>query len=274
MNIKYITMVTVAMAFSASASAAPPNDNPANPNGMAQPPSQGYWQAPNWSKGNAAPTYNSAPSRPETLSSETLGPETLGSETRGSAPSGNTHAPVWHNDYRPSGAPAMPNYYRPPYPSNNYPAQNYYQPEMNQPYWNGGAPPQQMQNAYRGNPYPPQRGPYPGANGYQYHPENAQSAYGHPGYGSYGHNNAWNNNRQDDQLWGNSEPHHWANPNKGNMGQGWNETSNGAGSMDEMPGGWRAPQFSTPNPVDKGDRVQGNVGDLPDQMKDRPREHN
>lgn len=236
-------MVTVAMAFSAYSFAAPPNDNHANQNGMAQQPTNDYWQAPNWPNGNAVPAYNSAP------------PE-------------NAQPPAWNNDYR------APSYYGQVYPSNNYPVQNNDQPEMNQSNWNRGAPPQPMQNAYRGNPYPPQRGPYPRANRYQYHPDNGEAAYNHPGYRPYAHNNAWSNNRQNDQFWGNSEPNHWANPNKGNMRQGWNDMIDGPGRMGEMSGGWRAPQFSTPNPVGMGDQVQDNVGNLPEQMRDRHRGNN
>ncbi len=213
-------MLSVAMAFSAASFAAPQNNNYANQNSMAQPPPNGYWQAPGGANTNAAPAYNSAPSRSATSRLETWG----------SAPAANAQAPAWHNDYRQPNTPGTADYYGQPYPSNNYPAQNHYQPEMNQSNWNRGAPPQQMKNAYGANPYPPQQGPYPEANSYQYHLDNGASAYNHPGYGSYGHNNTWNNNRLNDQFWGNSEPNPWAKPNRGNMNQGWND-------MTEMPGG-------------------------------------
>ena len=61
------------------------------------------------------------------------------------------------------------------------------------------------------------------------------------------------------------------NPNKDNMGQGWNDMTNGPGRMGDMPGGWRAPQISTPNPVDMGDQLQDNADDLPYQMRNMRR---
>lgn len=48
MNIRHISMVTIAMAFSASSFAAPPNDNNAHQNRMARQPTSDYWQAPTW----------------------------------------------------------------------------------------------------------------------------------------------------------------------------------------------------------------------------------
>lgn len=248
-------MVIAAMAFSASSYAAPPNNNTANQNRMAQQPTNDYWQAPNWPGAKAAPAYDSSPSESEVSGSDT--------SQRPPARSNDHHVPAY------PGRPPGP--YGQAYPSNNYPAQNNYPPAMNQSGWNRGAPPQQMQNTYRGNPYPPQHGPYPGANRYQYHPSNAGAAYNRPGYGPYGNNNARNNNLSYNRFWGNSGPNRWMNPNKGNMGQGWNDMTNGPGRMGEMPGGWRAPQISTPNPVDMGEQVQDNAGNLPDQMRDMRR---
>lgn len=247
MNIKYISVATIAMALSASSFAAPPNDNRANPNRMAQQPPGDYWQAPNWPNVNAATAHDLAPS------------------------GYYVQPPARNNDYRPPAYPGTPNYYGQAYPSNNYPAQNDYQPGLNQSGWDRGAPPQPGHDAYRGNPYPAQRGPYPGADRYQYYPDNDQPAYNHPGYGPDDHNNAWNNTPPDDPFWGNSEPNPWANPNQGNTGQRWNNMTNGPAGMGDMSGGWRAPHFSTPNPVDMGDQLQDNVGNLPGQLRDRRR---
>jgi hypothetical protein len=155
--------------------------------------------------------------------------------------------PYWQAPKNWSGSNTHPAY-RQPYPPTNYPAQN-----VNRP-----AP--SVQNQYRGDP-PPPPGPYTGA------PQGSNegpSAFYTPGYNpNRSRNNNWNNNK----YWGRSGPDTWMNPNKGNMGRGWDDMINSPSRMGRMPGGWTAPEVTMPNPVDVGDQMQDNVQDLPDQMR-------
>jgi len=92
---------------------------------------------------------------------------------------------------------------------------------------------------------------------------NGPSAFNTPGYNPY--NNRWGN--RGSKFWGRSGPGTWMNPNKHNMGQGWDDMLNAPSRMGDMPGGWSAPSVSMPNPIDVGDQMQDNVQDLPDQMR-------
>jgi len=236
MRIKTLSATTAVFVLSTAAFAVQANDNNGDHRWMPKPPTNTYWQTPNWS--GFSSQQNNTPPPP----------------------------PVQNYNNR----PPAPNY-RPPNQANNYPAPNQGQQNMYR-----GAPPQPPANMYRGNqpppanmnrgnPYPPQGRPYPGPNPnmYRYGPDNGASAYNIPGYNRYRNNSGWDNNK----FWGQSGPSRWMNPSKRNMEQGWDDMINAPSRMGEMPGGWTAPEVTMPNPIDMGDQMQDNVKDLPEQIK-------
>ena len=50
------------------------------------------------------------------------------------------------------------------------------------------------------------------------------------------------------------------------MTRNWDDMLDGPSRMGEMPGGWRAPSVSVPNPIDVGDEFGDAARDAPDQM--------
>lgn len=182
------------------------------------------------------------------------------------APS-NTYwqAPNWsgfnmpsnYNNYRPAphqGYMSPPQNYRPPAPPQAV--------RNTAPNTNNTAV-QQNNNTYRGNMPPPPRGPYNNPN----YRDNGASAYNFPGYNPNNNNNSGWGNWNRNNMWGNSGPRKWMNPNKSNMEQGWDDMINAPSRMGEMPGGWTAPEISVPNPIDVGDQFQDNIKDLPEQIR-------
>ena len=263
MKVRYINTVAVAMAFSAYSLAVHSNEmngNAARQGRMAQQPTSDYWQAPNW------PNFSAAPAR-SSRATEPARPPARNNIKQNNNYRSHPRSGAAQNDRQPNDR--APNY-RQSSPSNQYPVRNNNRQVMNQPDRRDAARP--PLNANRGNTYPSQRGPnsapnMPKPHMNQYRQGNAAPAYNNPGYRPSRPNNGWNPNARNNRFWGNSGPNRWMNPNKGNMGRGWNDMTNGPGRMGEMPGGWRAPEVSLPNPVDVGDQVQGNVKDLPEQMR-------
>ncbi|PCI08605.1 MAG: hypothetical protein COB77_01920 [Gammaproteobacteria bacterium] len=170
---------------------------------------------------------------------------------------GNTSAPV----YNP--APVQNQAYQQPAPSYREPPRPTYQPA---PYMNNYMPGytrpnnQPLPKPFLNNGYPPPPGPYSS----HYRPSYGAPTYYRPGYYPYRNNNGGNNNN----FWGRSGPGTWIHPNKRNMEQGWDDMINAPGRLGEMPGGWRAPEVTMPNPIDMGDQMQENVKDLPEQIRD------
>lgn len=243
MNIRYISTATLAMALGAYSLAIQSNemnDNTGRHNRMAPQPTSDYWQAPNWPNLNAPPARSSRPT--------------------GSARSPARNKNDQNSDYRPRHRSAPSPNDRQTFQANQYPVRNNNRQVMNQPDW-GGTPPRPPKNAYRGTPYPPQQ------HMNQYRPENTGPAQYNPGYRQTRPNNSWNPNVRNNRFRGNSAPDRRMNLNRGNMSRGWNDMTNGPTRMGKMPGGWRAPEISMPNPVDVGDQVQENVGGLPEQMR-------
>ncbi len=82
----------------------------------------------------------------------------------------------------------------------------------------------------------------------------------------------WNNGPWNNGAWSNGTPFNtnWFRPSdpKGTMTNGWDEMLNAPGRMGRMPGGWRAPSISVPNPVDVGEQFSDAARDLPQQMRD------
>ncbi len=68
--------------------------------------------------------------------------------------------------------------------------------------------------------------------------------------------------------WGGG-PGAWMNPTnpKRSMTNAWDDMLNAPSRMGPMPGGWKAPSISVPNPVDVGDEFGRAASDLPSQMK-------
>ena len=77
-------------------------------------------------------------------------------------------------------------------------------------------------------------------------------------------------NRNYDDMWGRKGgPQAWFDPTdpKESMAQAWEDmlvTPNGLGTM---PGGWKAPSISVPNPIDVGDEFKNVAKDMPDEMQ-------
>lgn len=61
----------------------------------------------------------------------------------------------------------------------------------------------------------------------------------------------------------------WMNPTdpKGTMTRGWDEMMNAPSRMGTMPGGWRAPSISVPNPIDVGEQFGNAAQQIPQQMQ-------
>jgi len=248
MNVISLGAITTAITLGMSSFAVSANDNNngGNHNWMPNQPTNSYWEAPNFNM----PSFNSAPPAYNAPPQGYMQQQRQNRQQRQNPQQGQ------NNNYRQQPAP---NYNR-PYQGNNYQAPNRNQQNMNR------AAPQPPQNAYRGNPYPPQpRGPYQGQNMHQNNRDSGASAYNIPGYNRNNNrnNSGWNNNK----FWGKSGPSRWMNPNKGNMEQGWDDMINAPSRMGDMPGGWSAPEVTMPNPIDMGDQMQDNVQDLPEQMK-------
>jgi len=53
---------------------------------------------------------------------------------------------------------------------------------------------------------------------------------------------------------------------KDKFSDSWDDMLNAPSDMGEMPGGWKAPTVSVPNPVDVGDEFGDAARDAPDQM--------
>ena len=248
MRVKHITTSVVVLAFSAftlSVFAENANSNDGNHNWMPKQPGNAYWQTPNWSGSNMPSAYKS------------------------SQPAQN------YNNYRP---PAMPAYRQAP-PS-NYSAQNVnraappsgpgsyrgYNQQRAPNDYNSYRPPSDR-NAYSGSTPPPPSGPYNSSNNVI---DNGVSAYNIRGYNRHRNYNSrgimWGNN-SNNKFWGNSGPGTWMNPDKDNMERGWDDMMSAPSRMGEMPGGWTAPEVTTPNPVDVGNQFQDNVKDLPEQVQ-------
>jgi hypothetical protein len=110
------------------------------------------------------------------------------------------------------------------------------------------------------------------------------------GGGPWGGNRGWNNGPWNSGPWGGnnnwmpwgnmnnwgrgsrypfgSGPQGWMQPNdpKGSMSRMWDDMLNAPSNMGTMPGGWKAPTISVPNPVDVGDEFGDAMQDLPNQM--------
>ncbi|MCP5352251.1 MAG: hypothetical protein H6926_03555 [Chromatiales bacterium] len=54
---------------------------------------------------------------------------------------------------------------------------------------------------------------------------------------------------------------------KGTMTRGWDEMMNAPSRMGTMPGGWRAPSISVPNPIDVGEQFGNAAQQIPQQMQ-------
>ncbi len=68
--------------------------------------------------------------------------------------------------------------------------------------------------------------------------------------------------------WGGG-PGAWMNPTnpKRSMSNAWDDMLNTPSRMGPMPGGWKAPSISVPNPVEVGDEFGRAASDLPSQMR-------
>jgi len=89
----------------------------------------------------------------------------------------------------------------------------------------------------------------------------------------------WNRNWQDGpwnnrQLWQNGPwqgggPQQWMLPNdpKGGMVNMWDDMINTPNGLGRMPGGWKAPSISVPNPIEVGDKLGEAMQDMPQQMQ-------
>jgi hypothetical protein len=178
------------------------------------------------------------------------------------------------NNYRYN--PYAGNYNRGNYPTQQY--NNYYRP------------PQQAYRPYPQRPYygaPYGRPPYP-----MYHkkknnmPFTGNSDFMEelwPGEGSIYDdvlpadgpwNRSWGRapwNRDYDNLWGkNGGPSEWINmsdPKEG-VAQAWEDMLDTPNALGTMPGGWKAPSISVPNPIDVGDEFKNTAKDMPGEMRD------
>lgn len=241
MRVKLLFTTCVAISFAALTLTTQASNGDTDQRWMPKQPTDRYWQAPEWSGFSVPPQQRAA--QPANKLPQRRAPRPAYTPPR---------APYYSDRYRAPAAQA----YRPRQPAYNYPPQNAYRPDVNRT-----APP--AQSSSRGNLPPPPTGPYRSApySG----PTSEPSAFNTPGYKPYRrNNNRWNN----DKFWGRSGPGTWMNPNKRNLERGWDDMINSPSRMGEMPGGWTAPEVTTPNPVDVGDQMQDNVKDLPEQMKD------
>jgi hypothetical protein len=78
-------------------------------------------------------------------------------------------------------------------------------------------------------------------------------------------------NRNYDNLWGrNGGPSKWINmsdPKEG-VAQAWEDMLVTPNALGTMPGGWKAPSISVPNPIDVGEEFKNVAKDMPSEMKD------
>lgn len=54
---------------------------------------------------------------------------------------------------------------------------------------------------------------------------------------------------------------------KGSMSRAWDDMLDTPHDMGKMPGGWRAPSISVPNPVDVSDEMEKNMRKMPGEMR-------
>ena len=77
-------------------------------------------------------------------------------------------------------------------------------------------------------------------------------------------------NRDYDNLWGrNGGPSKWFDPGdpKEGVAQAWEDMMITPNALGTMPGGWKAPSISIPNPVDVGDELKNAAKDMPGEMR-------
>ena len=176
------------------------------------------------------------------------------------------------------------NGYGAPMPYNGAPYGNPYQQQRpyGMPY--GGAPYSNNNgfNRFFNNGPMGNGGPFGGNRGFNNNGNNGFGEQFWPGRGSVYDdvlpaNGPWNRswgrapwNRNYDDMWGRKGgPKAWFDPTdpKESMAQAWEDmlvTPNGLGTM---PGGWKAPSISVPNPIDVGDEFKNVARDMPDEMQ-------
>ncbi len=77
-------------------------------------------------------------------------------------------------------------------------------------------------------------------------------------------------NRDYDDMWGkNGGPTEWFDPRdpKEGAAQAWEDMLYTPNALGTMPGGWKAPSITVPNPVDVGDEFKNTARDMPDEMQ-------
>lgn len=79
-------------------------------------------------------------------------------------------------------------------------------------------------------------------------------------------NNSWGNDRSNNP-WG-VAPSTWMDPSKpkASAENAWDDLLNAPHEMGRMPGGWKAPKISVPNPVEVADEVGKNAIKVPAEM--------
>lgn len=139
-------------------------------------------------------------------------------------------------------------------------------------------------NSFRNGPFGNnsfRNGPFGGNN----MPFTGNSSFGErfwPGRGSYYDdvlpaNGPWNRswgrapwNRDYDNLWGrNGGPSKWFDPSdpREGMAEAWEDMMITPNRLGTMPGGWKAPSISVPNPIDVGDEFKNVAKDMPSEMQ-------
>jgi len=78
----------------------------------------------------------------------------------------------------------------------------------------------------------------------------------------------WNNGAMNKMPWSNNGPQRWLDPNdpKGSFENMWDDAINTPNDMGRMPGGWKAPSISIPNPADVGDTFSKQIRKMPAEM--------
>ncbi len=204
-------------------------------------------------------------------------------------------AAQWYNPYNSYSNYNGYNNYRYNGYNNNY-NRGYYPPQYNNTY----RAPQQYNNYYRApqpayRPYPqqpysgaPYRPPYPAYNKKKNNmPFTGNSDFmedlwpGKPGNiyddvlpvsGPW--SRSWGRapwNRDYDDLWGkNGGPSEWfdmSDPKEG-AAVAWEDMLDTPNALGTMPGGWKAPSISVPNPIDVGEEFKNTAKDMPGEMRD------
>ena len=194
--------------------------------------------------------------------------------------------------YAPYGNGPMP--YANANPYQNYNGNNNF---FNNGPFGGNMPFNNNYGQYRGNnmPFNQNNGPFGGNNmpfnnsngpfGGNNMPFTGNSSFGErfwPGRGSYYDdvlpaNGPWNRswgrapwNRDYDNLWGRKGgPSNWFNPGdpKEGVAQAWEDMLVTPNALGTMPGGWKAPSISVPNPIDVGDEFKEVAKDMPSEMQ-------